>query len=288
MGNFVIDFDRGQHQWVDMDEEYIRQMVTGRTSSGMRFVFAKWNSRNSDVECASEEEIDSRIKNSIIFLHIEVFYFDANDFDNPVKSKLITNMEIYFPSTTTSVVREIFLNHNEYVLNDDYMDIFGDGNKGEFIGEGKTITTTTTSIFDGRAVGVFRIFYENKTIRHERKVVNILEVLGNIGGVYQILVAFISYIFEFISRKLMIVEVKSLLNSSHQSSNDDNKRKVRHYSQVECQEDSKDDEQIENLDTPFFERYVEKFNLGDVYWTAILDKSANESNSKTKSEKKFK
>lgn len=223
----------------------------------------------------------------MIDFHIEVYYFDADDFDNPVKSKTISNLGVFHPSETSHLEREVFFNRNEYILNDNYMDIFGEGETGSFIGEGKTINTFR-SIDDANTIITYRMYLDNVTIHYQRDVVNILEVLGNIGGLYQILIISIYYVFEFISDKLLYFRIKTKLNSSHQSSNDDNKRKVRHYSQVECQEDSKDDEQIENFDTPFFERYVEKFNLGDVYWTAILDKSANESNSKTKSEKKFK
>jgi len=92
---------------------------------------------------------------------------------------LVSEFSLVYPIADYVLQKELYLSRNDYNLKDNYWNFFDDGDMNYFFGEGRK----TTKI---QNIDVSSVIYDSIVYQHEREVLNIFEVAGQIGGVFQL------------------------------------------------------------------------------------------------------
>ncbi|CAI2381971.1 unnamed protein product [Moneuplotes crassus] len=134
-------------------------------------------------------------------------YFDDSDPLDPIKTYVHDTAAI---SLSKGFVTELtcLLDRNRYIVNDWHSIITG-SKEGEFFNIGEC-TSFSQKTHDGSTYGVV-LFDTNDFIQtYESSVISILEVLGRIGGIFEILSLICSFFIKIITKCLYNRDIKNI------------------------------------------------------------------------------
>ena len=131
--------------------------------------------------------------NSYVKLHFINSYYDINDPIHPVKQYVDRTFQISTSSVGSTFFKG-FITKNEYKVND-WDSFFSQAKTQTFYSFDKkemTVRSSDQALYSARMV--FR--GDTKVNVYETNVLNLLEVLGTIGGVYELLYLFFAFILK--------------------------------------------------------------------------------------------
>lgn len=88
--------------------------------------------------------------------------------------------------------------NNTYSFYDNYL--MGDPKVGEFYSISSQSSSQTTYI--DRLIGQITILLDNESVHYERRVYNLYDMIGDIGGIYQVVIALFFFFINLYTSKL--------------------------------------------------------------------------------------
>ena len=149
------------------------------------------------------------------------FYFDASDYNDPIKVNLVNDFE-YFPASefTKEITIKVRKNHaKDY--NNPYL--FSSSNDHSFYSVGNVLTDFYVQDTDNKVI-TFRFELDSKYTEIERRVYTIGDMFSQIGGLAEILTTIAILIVGSFTSKLYI---SSLISSLYLVDSDTNIDKIR-------------------------------------------------------------
>ena len=130
-------------------------------------------------------------------------YFDFEDYDTPVKT--YTEGSQYY-RTLKSFHKQIFLylRKNEYVLNDDLIQ-YRDQQKGSYYSVGRE-KIDLQEIHNDTVISI-HFMQDGIVDQYERTIFTILEMTGQLGGLYEILTLLASFLISSIVQKFFTMSI---------------------------------------------------------------------------------
>ena len=146
---------------------------------------SKWqNSSDSDIIWEDESVIEQAIKSLRIGLYMRDQFLDFNDYDNPIKAYYTDRYEYFGVNGLTNEAR-FYLHQNEAKLQDKYLLYNEQEEVKEFVSIANHDNLYTNS--DDNHVFRIRIQKSEWKLIFERQVYTILDLVGEIGGIYEVL-----------------------------------------------------------------------------------------------------
>ena len=112
-------------------------------------------------------------------------YIDLNDIDNPIKTYIVSEMEFSFEPKSLSKT-DIFIERNEVTLQDSWIFNLLESKPTHFNSFGKSKIRKTDYPFDVGIYGTFIFKLSDKTNQYRRKIGNLFEVAGILGGIFEV------------------------------------------------------------------------------------------------------
>ena len=185
----------------------------------MEFNLKRCLSGNSNnITCASD--IDDQIKNKRIGILIANSYVDFNDYVNPVKRYLDDKYTFRLTPGHKKTVRT-YLRHNTAEFRDSLFDLEF-SKKEEFYSISEYDVDMSLEIEDGNLFRYIMRLDHNKD-HYERSVYTIIDLTGQIGGLYEIFQLVGKFLIGFISSKILILTMMSKMYhvQTHQNDEDE-------------------------------------------------------------------
>ena len=149
------------------------------------------------------------------------FYFDASDYNDPIKVNLVNDFE-YFPASEFTKEITIKVRKNQAKdYNNPYL--FSSSNDHLFYSVGNVLTDFYVQDTDNKVI-TFRIELDSKYTEIERRVYTIGDMFSQIGGLAEILTTIAILIVGSFTSKLYI---SSLISSLYLVDSDTNIDKIR-------------------------------------------------------------
>lgn len=131
-------------------------------------------------------------------------YFDFQDIENPIKSFLDFRSESVLDKNLTTYVTG-YLQKDYYKLQDEYLQ-FGKGKTGTFYSM-ENIDRYTTTRQGSSIYYTFDLYQASKSYHYNRKVLSLVEILGQIGGTHEITMLILSIIVCYYNRKVFAMRL---------------------------------------------------------------------------------
>ena len=150
-----------------------------------------------------------------MFVSIKSKYVDLNDINNPIKSYLVSDMDFQLLQRDYHF-KDIFIERNEVVLQDDWvLNLLNNGPK-YFNSFGKERAYQYYTIEDSLTLQAqIRVRLSDKINQYNRKIVNLLEVTGTLGGIFEISEIVIGICISFITSYIHNKDLRRDLNEAH-------------------------------------------------------------------------
>ena len=189
--------------WPSKDYNFTLQSnAVGKQYKTVRVYFRVWVREDY---CKPYQEAIQELKGSIVNLLIMTPYFDYSDIDKPVKYHidhshyLILNIDYLY-------IMDMFIRKSEYTLNDN---IFGlqEAKSGVFY---SMVNSKILPVASNRA-DFAQIYFnlDDQVDQYERTVQTIFEVIGTLGGNYEILRISIGLFLAIYTNKMLSYEVSN-------------------------------------------------------------------------------
>ena len=127
-------------------------------------------------------------------------YMDFNDFSSPIKT-YIDDTNIFYISSSYVKAVKVYLRQNEANLNDDYMMVNSAINR-QFFSTDKTIVDIA-DVISGESINISLFLSPNKNT-YTRVVYSIMDLFGNVGGVYGIMQIIWSIVVSIVQCHLIL------------------------------------------------------------------------------------
>ena len=164
-------------------------------------VLTRWTGAGG-VVCKPSTLIDAKIAKTIVSLVIVNKYMDFTDFNTPVKSYVDDRNYFYLYPTATKLWR-VYLQQNEAITNDDYLQIRPASDTNYFSIE-KTIVDF--SYQSDKIISISVMLGPNKNT-YSRSVFTIMDLFGNVGGIYGLLQSVWGILVGVVSTQIMLASV---------------------------------------------------------------------------------
>ena len=155
------------------------------------------------LSCKTPTQIAARVADTVVSLAVSNKYMDFTDFDTPVKPYLDDRNYFYLDPTATKVWR-VYLQQNEAITNDDYLKIKSASDTSFFSIEKKTIVDS--SIYSSTLINISLMLGPNKST-YSRTVFTIMDLFGNVGGIYGLLQSVWGILVGIVSTQIMLASV---------------------------------------------------------------------------------
>ena len=179
--------------------------------------------RCSGTNCQSSEVIDNVLKRTLVTVIILNSYMDFNDFNTPIKT-YIEDSNYFYLSSDFSKITRIYLKQNEANLNDDYLRLSSPLNKA-FFSTDKTIVDTAPPFVESIFISI--LLGPNKDT-YTRTVYSIMDLFGNVGGIYGLLQSACGFVVGFISYQILLSSVFRRLYFVNRLDDDSSSAEVIH------------------------------------------------------------
>ena len=180
--------------------------------------------RCTGQNCQSSATIDSILNSTIVTVIIFNSYMDFSDYDTPIKM-YIDDSNYFYLSSTNSKITRIYLKQNEANLNDDYLKLSPTSHKA-FFSTDKTIVDTAPK-YD-QTIYISILLGPNKDT-YTRTVYSIMDLFGNVGGIYGLLQSSCGFVVGFISYQIMLSSVFRRLYFVNQLDEDSSSAEINHW-----------------------------------------------------------
>ena len=180
----------------------------------------------------SASDIDTAVLDTSIVMIYTPGYFNGENFEDPIRSYLDFTYE-YKIDSALATYSNAFVMQNKVDLQDDFIQ-FGDSKSGEFY----TISRVQDSV-NTRSSGNFfdlTIRLDNRKTLYERRVFSFLDLIGQVGGVNEIIEIFWVFFIGMYSEKLFQYSIVSKIyhfnrTSAHHDKTNNSKEDHTHSNQ---------------------------------------------------------
>ena len=154
------------------------------------------------------------MEDSQVFMYTVDEFLDLDDFENPVKTHLNGNYATIL-TTQYNWATNLFLRRNEYELNDDPLG-YASSKKGYFydLHPGFTMLIPSTYNF----MFAFFIQVDSQVDKYKRNVMNISDIFGKLGGLFEVLDVSMRFFIIYFINKFMYSQLLSAMNQQDESS----------------------------------------------------------------------
>lgn len=181
------------------------------TSPNYRYLYIKVMKCDSTkrADCKSEADIDTWIDQAQVSLYYNNFYFDSDDYVNPVK-KYIDDKLWFSIMPAIRKDADVFVRQNTYSLQDGYFQIGGE-DTGTFMSvSGQRETIDDYEIGDQKMIRVyFRI--DPILTEYNRQVYSSGDLLAQVGGVFSFLQGIGAVLVFIFSERLLVAALAGKL-----------------------------------------------------------------------------
>ena len=171
------------------------------------------------TDCKTDTEINEAMKTTIVTIIMANSFFDYQEFDqNPIKTYL-SNRRVYTMLPDYQARGNIFLQYNQIESNDYIVDLDIEKNS-KFWASSDHVDSY--SVLDTNETIVFKLDIQLDSISlvHNRSVFTILEMTGQIGGLFEVLHILFGIIAHQYSKTLFKFCILESLYHNSESSND--------------------------------------------------------------------
>ena len=142
-------------------------------------------------------------------------YADLNDIENPFKTYIISNLGFGLtPGIYHS--KDIFIERNEVTLQDDWIFNLLESKPTHFNSVGQTTPNNIPFPLEDKIYGLISIRLSDKTNQFRRKIGNLFEVTGIIGGIFEVLQIAIGTLLGFLSHYIKNKDMMRDLKNAQQ------------------------------------------------------------------------
>ena len=177
-------------------------------SFSSRYTYFELNlSKCSDSEtCKSEDEINSLLSGNVLDMAVINTYFDFEDYSNPLKT-YIDDRFLYGMLTNFSKQYLVYIRENKAETIDDYFNYSPNGDESGFV----SIERIDQDIHESSSIVNIRFIKDPTSDTYERSVFSLLDALGNIGGVNEVLQVSCGMIISIFSGRMFLYSIISSL-----------------------------------------------------------------------------
>ena len=134
-------------------------------------------------------------------------YYDLNNYENPIQTYAEAGLSFSGINGFKNSV-QFFFQNNQVEAQDDYLSIVKQSNKENFV---SLVKTENFYKVDQNQVISFRFAKSNQETTIERSVFTFLDLLGNLGGIFEVLSVLGSIFVTIFSEKLFHYSILSNL-----------------------------------------------------------------------------
>ena len=156
--------------------------------------------------CESEDAINSLISASFLDMAVVNAYFDFEDYSNPIKT-YIDDRFYYSLLTNFSKDYIVYVRENKAETLDDYLNYSPDGDESSFVSIGRI----DQDIQQANYIMKLRFAKDLVSDTYERSVFSLLDALGNIGGVNEVLQVSCGIFISIFSGRFFLYSIISSL-----------------------------------------------------------------------------
>ncbi|CAI2382433.1 unnamed protein product [Moneuplotes crassus] len=236
-------------------QEYLcplsRNYIVQGNSLSTDFIYLEFNIVKCTEACPADlEDKISRLRVEIPFVNT---YFDFDDYTSPVKTyidgRLVVDMLPGYVKRD-----DVFIQKNEAEIQDSYFAYQPGGSKKEFVEIHRVDSRLAVQIDDVDNT-IYKLLFvkDAETKSYERQVFSLLEVTGNIGGLFEILERTGGFLVALFSGRMFLF---SILTKLYHVEDPEDQPKGENNSKIKVQEDLNDGSShvsknsIENLIKP--------------------------------------
>ncbi|CAI2382440.1 unnamed protein product [Moneuplotes crassus] len=207
-----------------------RDYIVQGNSLSTDFIYLEFNIVKCTVACPADlEDKISRLRVEIPFVNT---YFDFDDYASPVKTyidgRLVVDMLPGYVKRD-----DVFIQNNEAEIQDSYFAYQPGGSKKEFV-EIHRVDSRLAVQIDAVDNSIYKLLFvkDAETKSYERQVFSLLEVTGNIGGLFEILERTGGFLVALFSGRMFLFSILTKLYhvedpEDQPKGDDDNKNKVQ-------------------------------------------------------------
>lgn len=170
-----------------------------------KFKYLNLKLNRCKLNCKNASEIDKYLNSLTLSVAFVNRYFDYDDFESPVKTYI--DDSLFFTLEKDRVKKaNLYVMKSEVELQDEYFQL-GQRNRYDFV-QVENIHTYDDSNLDesGLLVELF-IRMDPRYESYERKIYSVLELLGDIGGLWQSLFLIGFLCVDFLSHRLFVASI---------------------------------------------------------------------------------
>ena len=183
--------------------------VSGNSfSSEMRYVQMDFKKCKDSPSCQSDSTINSMLKNGQVYLNFKMNYFDFDDYLNPIK-QVIDDRYMFRVIPGFQKIIYFYLQNNNVELRDGIVQI-NEVESHSFYSIGDVDQDFDTEESDGVILSI-RIIQDDDVNNYERKVYSLLDMFGQIGGVYEIIRLIFEVLVGFFAKRIMMYTLFSYI-----------------------------------------------------------------------------
>lgn len=175
-----------------------------------------WNKLNNT--CASKQEIMTTISN----LSINLLVFDNSINFTSYDSPFIPYVNQYFSQIVQNFIKYSFIDIQYQILQTDSGFIWSVLDTVEFL-QSEISSFDVFDRNDSKTVVEFMLFASNKSSTYTRSYVKIADILGNVGGILQVIIVCFSFINQPFTNIEKYVSISNSLNKINKSNNNNSK-----------------------------------------------------------------
>ena len=166
----------------------------------------RWvNDTESDLIWGDEEEIDDILTDIELNIALVNSYFDFEDYDNPVKTYLDDRFRYNLVNSLEKFV-VISLQENEAETKDNYFQYSPEGDNHNYVSVDRVDKEIRNAGNQSNVVMSVKFIKDYNYDSHERQVFSVLELIGSLGGLFEI--------FTLVGGLLVGIVAKMLFNYS--------------------------------------------------------------------------
>ena len=195
--------------WLD---SYDFELKGNKLSSEFKYVDVTISKCQNSSESRIPWKPDSVIQEAIDSLQVSVFlidqYLDLDSYDEPIKTYINDKYDYYGISGLMNEAR-FYIQQNEAKLNDHYLEYLNNDETEKFISIGKSDSLLRNS----QETDVFKATFlkSEGNLIYERNVYTLLNLIGDLGGIFEILFIFGTVLTSTFNSKMFYYSVLSSL-----------------------------------------------------------------------------
>ena len=197
---------RGLHSllyWPSNNRYKVAGNFLSKNYQTISIVLRRWDTKGG-VVCKPSTDIDIKLATTVVTLFISNKFMDFTDFSTPIKS-YVDDRNYFFLNPLVSMSKQwrVYLQQNEAITNDDYLQIQS-ASRSDFFSIEKTIVD---HLYDtNKIIDIYLMLGPYKNT-YSRSVYTVMDLFGNVGGVYGLLMSIWGILVGVVSTQIMLASV---------------------------------------------------------------------------------